>query len=1821
MKTAMIKWILSLVALTAPLGSTVTAEESEPGGYNWYDYRDASFGIVGKGSADNPIVVTTAGQLAQIAWLSNTDDEDFYGKVIKLDNDIDLKQVFEGVRVKWTPICKDAYFMGTFDGNGHSITGMYIDDGYNPSSAPSQVVNGFYGLFGRCNGWISNLQLRDAKVTVRAYVSNYRIFAGLLCGSSIGKNCKDVAVEGTMDIRDGYESQIGGIYGFYEHGEITHCTAKVSVYRTGTVWALGGICGRIGSMYSGDGVIEDCTADVCFNGMENGTDNMGGIVGIVNEKSIVKGCASTGTMIEQTGRDTGGICGYQSPDSKILACVSTVTIAPTGYVSNIGGITGNMPSGSGTSAVIDGCAYAGYIDGSRGTTAGGIVGLMGWDKDQHISNSLFLGTMTATNTGKGYGAIVGKNSKPVETIGACYYDSQLYSGPIAEECTSHPSVRAVSTRDLTSGKQDVVSMLPMDETADYGFTMREGSYPTVFCKNCTVFTSGAWLAATPAVIQYGDCAEDFVSTVTVANRKGSWTEDNGRTVNINSTCTFPDTPCLSVDGETATAVTNGKCLLTISSHVSAQGGNAGHPKPIGGSRQVMLNVTADQVWDGTIGTAYAAGTGIAEDPYIIKTGAQLAYAVLNNKEGEFYEQICDITLYKNRHIEPDIPEPNKNIWIDPYSWPKDKDNKLIEPVWNATYDGKGHYVRGLYVGKAALGLFGDIGAGGSVTNLGIIDSHALMRAGLFAGKMDGTINNCIAQGTVGMLHSSDADYYKNYSGGICSLVGASNASAVIEDCISAVNTGSSVFDDFSPFVSLSDNNKGTVRHCLSVVPIIHQDVNFENNGITVSGKRYIQDCYWLKGYEEANSGQTLEGISEQLGKRRQWQTSNGYFPTLTAFAGNDMAKLLTVPFRTDIDYDYDNSLGQSDNYLYGFGRQIPFEPGTATWTCTDAGSFYMEADADMGVIVPVRESFNPSDYHPGNKSRNLGGLVYMTGTMGKYQHHIPMRPTKGAVNAGITFIDDNARQACLDAFDSNHDGNLSLTELKAVSNEQTLTAFQTTTARSIRQFPEFRYFKNVSELTSQLNGMTSLEEVTMPYALKTIGSEAFKDCSSLKEVYVSSKVTSVKPRAFYGSSVETITVDPFNDTFTSRDGVLFTKKDELVAYPNGRDGEEASVAGTVKRIAEGAFYKVPNLQRLFFDTTDYTTVPELANGAITPELQNSSTPQLQNSSTPELLDIYVSDATNDQTLFKAYRSSSSWAPYNQAGKLHQYYPLKVPEDVTVTIGGVTRYVGTFYIGFATQLPDELTPYVVNSLDAENYTAYIHEKNRLVPASRPVMVYADRPGLFRLLPVEGEVETWPVYGNWLIGAKRDGLRVNQSTSAQGSILTPQMNDEGQMAFLYEKKKLIEPYHCYLTFPTIDQSASLVKDAHYDVAYSEHSYGTVTRGDYTFDIRILYPDAELYAVLTDYQGNGGNITVPAVTTSMYGYEAPVTHIAPGAFKGSKGDIWSIDMSQLDDLEPIVANRSATTGPLSGLDPRTIVYLPKGKSAPADNVVVGEECQKLMLTDLWDFCPPYEFHAKEATYDRVLRATDNGDGTWSSKAYTLCLPYSCHFDTGVEGENNITFYKLETVTDNYEFVFSNMFNFYSAGQPAVVVVNKGEYHLNTTNADVIVEPYNDDDNNMVYDTFEGALHQTGTQVGWWQGTFRTISNEEGSEMHCFVMGNDGYWRIIRNDSEYYRTGYIGPFRSFFLPLEHKNNHRYTPKFIYTENGENDTFEMQDFPADTFDGDMPAYDDDVVNISPVIHTIDSDGTHRYYDLQGRPLSGRPAHGIYIYKGKKNIK
>ena len=263
-------------------------------------------------------------------------------------------------------------------------------------------------------------------------------------------------------------------------------------------------------------------------------------------------------------------------------------------------------------------------------------------------------------------------------------------------------------------------------------------------------------------------------------------------------------------------------------------------------------------------------------------------------------------------------------------------------------------------------------------------------------------------------------------------------------------------------------------------------------------------------------------------------------------------------------------------------------------------------------------------------------------------------------------------------------------------------------------------------------------------------------------------------------------------------------------------------------------------------------------------------------------------------------------------------------------------------------------------------------------------------------------------------------------------------------------------------------------------------------------------------------------------------------------------------------------------------------------------------------------YDGQTVNVNYDRVLSAVDNGDGTWKSKAYTICLPYEFDFNKYYE-KDQVKLYRLVLVDDYYnEFIFTNDFPVASAGLGYLAVVNYGSVNLNAVNAKITASLKHEElaDYTAVYSYKDFKDKKTDFEpIGTWRGTFKDIGNEEATAMAAYANFGEGKMKIICSDSEYERTGYLGAFRAFYEPKNHKSIGKKScdMKFIQTLAGDLDEVAIEDFPADAF------ADDEATGIdSPVFHIIEADGTHTYYDLQGRQLEGKPAHrGLYITDGK----
>ena len=242
--------------------------------------KDLGYTIESNGS----YTVTSADGLMNIAKLVNGGKTDIN---ITLDTDIDL------TGKDWTPIGTDYdnSYKGTFDGGGHTITGLTF------------TTNDEYaGLFGWLNraGTVKNVVMEGVQIT-----SN-QIYGG----------------------------SIGGVVG-YGWGTIENCSVSGSV--SGTVY-VGGVVGvQIG------GSITGCSSSATVKG----TVDVGGVAGQTNSSATLTACYATGNVIiemDPKKNIAGGSLVGMNAGSSLLACYATGNVtstgSSTGYV-HIGGFLGD----------------------------------------------------------------------------------------------------------------------------------------------------------------------------------------------------------------------------------------------------------------------------------------------------------------------------------------------------------------------------------------------------------------------------------------------------------------------------------------------------------------------------------------------------------------------------------------------------------------------------------------------------------------------------------------------------------------------------------------------------------------------------------------------------------------------------------------------------------------------------------------------------------------------------------------------------------------------------------------------------------------------------------------------------------------------------------------------------------------------------------------------------------------------------------------------------------------------------------------------------------------------------------------------------------------------------------------------------------------------------------------------------------------------------------------------------------------------------------------------------------------------------------------
>ena len=327
-----------------------------------HDYNSNGFCTICNGyqpatkNTEDCYEIGNAGQLYWFADKVNNDNSNFGSAKAVLTKDIlvnknvlvngELNTSENGSFRSWTPIGNDVnLYTGTFDGQGYTVSGLYVNDVDN------------VGLFGfiQSDGCIKNVGVVDS------------YFNG--------------------------NKSVGGVCGLNKNGTIENCYNKS--YVSGTEY-IGGVCGYNYAHELGTATIKNCHNE----GKVSGSDYVGGVCGFNNDDpegvATIEYCYNTGEV--SSTYHVGGVCGWNRSVhglSEIKNCYNVGKVSGTNY---IGGVCGCNYSSGGISDIRK-CFNTGKVSGT-GDAIGGVCGLNSQESGASatVTNCYYLAGCNAEST-------------------------------------------------------------------------------------------------------------------------------------------------------------------------------------------------------------------------------------------------------------------------------------------------------------------------------------------------------------------------------------------------------------------------------------------------------------------------------------------------------------------------------------------------------------------------------------------------------------------------------------------------------------------------------------------------------------------------------------------------------------------------------------------------------------------------------------------------------------------------------------------------------------------------------------------------------------------------------------------------------------------------------------------------------------------------------------------------------------------------------------------------------------------------------------------------------------------------------------------------------------------------------------------------------------------------------------------------------------------------------------------------------------------------------------------------------------------------------
>lgn len=346
--------------------------------------------------------IATAGQLKWFADEVNSGKPELNAR---LTADIDLRGVCSAA-APWTPIgdrANNQDYRGTFDGQNHKITGLYLEN----KGSLANVSSYYTALFGLCDGAaIKNVSVYGEAKAVTRYVAG---IVGRACGISTKRTCTienchnyvTLTGEPTNDQIYGH----AGVAASAQDTVIRGCSNNADI--TGYQGYTGGI---VADASYGTTTIESCwnTGAILLRGWHHQFRGVGGIVGNASAEVNITDCYNTGAIsfyykTQKIQQAAGGIVGLAGESSH----ASTITLTncyATGTVSgqyddqaSMGALVGEVTNNEKTTLTANNCYY---LDSAVQTSA--------------------ASTATVTVKGTAFTAAEGLSA---EALGSAYVDS------------------------------------------------------------------------------------------------------------------------------------------------------------------------------------------------------------------------------------------------------------------------------------------------------------------------------------------------------------------------------------------------------------------------------------------------------------------------------------------------------------------------------------------------------------------------------------------------------------------------------------------------------------------------------------------------------------------------------------------------------------------------------------------------------------------------------------------------------------------------------------------------------------------------------------------------------------------------------------------------------------------------------------------------------------------------------------------------------------------------------------------------------------------------------------------------------------------------------------------------------------------------------------------------------------------------------------------------------------------------------------------------------------------------------------------------------